>query len=102
MCCKGHHPGLDDILPHGTFSVHWIGKTVLCYVLLSYGVLRGSMLGQVLFSICTGLLWDVTREHHVVYRKYSDDLVLYMVSDPSVIGDLAKERHNWAPAIRMW
>ena len=41
-----------------------------------------------LLSIDTGPFRDVIREHDVAYHKYSDDMVLYVVFDPSVTGDV--------------
>ena len=56
-------------------------------VTLTFGVLQGSVLGPILFTLFMSPLGDLCWKHNVLVHLYADDMQVYMSFKPSVPGD---------------
>ena len=75
---------LTSYLQGGTQTVHFNGSTSSVHE-LEFGVPQGSVLGPLVFCICTLPLGDVTRKVGMQYGKYhfyADDTQLYLTLPP--------------------
>ena len=50
---------------------------------LKYGVPQGSVLGPILFTLCSQPVSDKIREHNISYQKFADDTQLHKASQPT-------------------
>ena len=60
-----------------------IGSTFSREQNMLFGVPQGSVLGPVLFTICTTPLGRIIQRHGLTYHRYVDDTQLYMAFKPS-------------------
>ena len=72
---------------------------------LNCGVLQGSVLGPLLYVLCTSPMADITKRHNLTYHLYADDTQLYvsfklgsddlLSSAKSSIEICVQEINNW-------
>ena len=55
---------------------------------LSFGVLEGSVLGSILFTLYMALLGQLCREHNIIYHMYANDTQLYLSFKPGPPGTI--------------
>ena len=55
---------------------------------VKYGVLQGSVLGPLLFTVYTAPLQGILTRHSVDYHKFAEDLQIYTSYCPHIPGDL--------------
>ena len=53
----------------------------------TFGILQGSVLGPILFTLFMSPLGDLCQKHNVLVHLYTDDMQVYMSFKPSVPGD---------------
>ena len=53
---------------------------------LSFGVLQGSVLGPILFTLFTCPLGHICKKHNVLYHLYADDQQIYLSFHPGPTG----------------
>ena len=56
-------------------------------VTLTFGVLQGSVLGLILFTLFMSPLGDLCWKHNVLVHLYTDNMQVYMSFKPSIPGD---------------
>ena len=77
-------------LTNGTQCVS-VGDTNSSSLPFKYGVTQGSVLGPILFALCTLPASVKIREHHVSYQKFADDTQLPKASQPTEFQCLASD-----------
>ena len=74
-------------------------------VTLTFGLLQGSVLGPILFTLLMSPLGDLCQKHNMLVHLYTDDTQVCMSFKPSVPGDkiLCKTRiERFIKEIRTW
>ena len=72
---------------------------------LQSGVLQGSVLGPVMFTLYTTPLQRIFKRHGIKYHKYADEIQLYVSYNPATSGDQVKTATRLANCIgeaRRW
>ena len=59
-------------------------------VMLKCGVLQGSVLGPILYTLFTSPVRDISRSHNIGYHRFADDTQNYHSFTPSKVGDKEK------------
>ena len=54
------------------------------FVLLNSGILQGSVLGPILFTIYTAPIGNICRNNHIKFHLYVDDTQIYLSFKPSI------------------
>ena len=54
---------------------------------LQCGVPQGSVLGPILYLLCTSPLSDIVKRFNLSYHFYADDSQLYLSFQPTIPGD---------------
>ena len=67
-----------------------------------YGVPQGSVLGPILFVLCTTLLSDIIANHSVKHQLFADDTQLQKSAPLSEVTNLTKELNARTDDIKTW
>ena len=62
-------------------------------VMLKCGVLQGSVLGPILYTLFTSPVGDISRSHNIGYHGFADDTQNYHSFTPSIAGD--EDKCKW-------
>ena len=62
-------------------------------VMLKHGVLQGSVLGPILYTLFTSPVGHISRSHNIGYHRFADDTQNYHSFIPSKAGD--EEKCKW-------
>ena len=54
------------------------------FVLLNSGILQGSVLDPILFTIYTALIGNICRNNHIEFHLYADNTQIYLSFKPSI------------------
>ena len=65
-----------------------VGSCTSTPVTLSFGVPQGSVLGPILFTLCTCPLGQICARHGIIYHLYADDMQVYLSFKPHVAGSM--------------
>ena len=73
--------------------------------IMQYGLPQGSVMGPLGFIFYTHAVGYILRHHGIKYHLYADDIQMYIIVDPSILGDVAcalfrlfqcvKDKQNW-------
>ena len=56
----------------------------LAFVLLKSGIPQGSVLGPILFTMCTAPIGDIYKNNYIEFHLYADDTQIYLSFKPSI------------------
>ncbi|GFR73882.1 reverse transcriptase [Elysia marginata] len=69
---------------------------------LKYGVPQGSVLGPVLYTLCTLSIAETIKPYSVGYHMYADDTQLYASGAPKRIGEVCKNIQDCCESVEAW
>ena len=69
---------------------------------LKYGVPQGSVLGPILFTLCSQPVSDKIREHNISYQKFADDTQLHKASQPTEFQCLVSDFESCFLSVKAW